>query len=83
MEGRRQERTRPKSQRQAIRPRNPTCVGKLRERERGVGRKSVCMYSDSVLCSRPPPNKKMKRHGFKEDPFVFLTEDDPVFPPIE
>uniref|UniRef100_A0A8C7TEE8 tRNA (cytosine(34)-C(5))-methyltransferase n=1 Tax=Oncorhynchus mykiss TaxID=8022 RepID=A0A8C7TEE8_ONCMY len=46
-------------------------------------RKSVCMYSDSVLCSRPPPNKKMKRHGFKEDPFVFLTEDDPVFPPIE
>ncbi|XP_036808943.1 RNA cytosine-C(5)-methyltransferase NSUN2 isoform X1 [Oncorhynchus mykiss] len=31
----------------------------------------------------PPPNKKMKRHGFKEDPFVFLTEDDPVFPPIE
>uniref|UniRef100_A0A8K9V8H6 tRNA (cytosine(34)-C(5))-methyltransferase n=1 Tax=Oncorhynchus mykiss TaxID=8022 RepID=A0A8K9V8H6_ONCMY len=52
-------------------------------RERGVGRKSVCMYSDSVLCSRPPPNKKMKRHGFKEDPFVFLTEDDPVFPPIE
>uniref|UniRef100_A0A8C7TMD1 tRNA (cytosine(34)-C(5))-methyltransferase n=1 Tax=Oncorhynchus mykiss TaxID=8022 RepID=A0A8C7TMD1_ONCMY len=65
------------------RPRNPTCVGKLRERERGVGRKSVCMYSDSVLCSRPPPNKKMKRHGFKEDPFVFLTEDDPVFPPIE
>uniref|UniRef100_A0A8C7TKP8 tRNA (cytosine(34)-C(5))-methyltransferase n=1 Tax=Oncorhynchus mykiss TaxID=8022 RepID=A0A8C7TKP8_ONCMY len=53
------------------------------ERERGVGRKSVCMYSDSVLCSRPPPNKKMKRHGFKEDPFVFLTEDDPVFPPIE
>uniref|UniRef100_A0A673YWF4 tRNA (cytosine(34)-C(5))-methyltransferase n=1 Tax=Salmo trutta TaxID=8032 RepID=A0A673YWF4_SALTR len=43
----------------------------------------VCVYSDSVLCSRPPPNKKMKRHGFKEDPFVFLTEDDPVFPPIE
>uniref|UniRef100_A0A8C8I0G9 tRNA (cytosine(34)-C(5))-methyltransferase n=1 Tax=Oncorhynchus tshawytscha TaxID=74940 RepID=A0A8C8I0G9_ONCTS len=52
-----------------------------KERERGVGGNSV--YSDSVLCSRPPPNKKMKRHGFKEDPFVFLTEDDPVFPPIE
>uniref|UniRef100_A0A8C8HZL3 tRNA (cytosine(34)-C(5))-methyltransferase n=1 Tax=Oncorhynchus tshawytscha TaxID=74940 RepID=A0A8C8HZL3_ONCTS len=51
------------------------------KRERGVGGNSV--YSDSVLCSRPPPNKKMKRHGFKEDPFVFLTEDDPVFPPIE
>uniref|UniRef100_A0A8C7FNA9 tRNA (cytosine(34)-C(5))-methyltransferase n=1 Tax=Oncorhynchus kisutch TaxID=8019 RepID=A0A8C7FNA9_ONCKI len=37
---------------------------------------------ESNVCG-PPPNKKMKRHGFKEDPFVFLTEDDPVFPPIE
>uniref|UniRef100_A0A8B9J9H8 tRNA (cytosine(34)-C(5))-methyltransferase n=1 Tax=Astyanax mexicanus TaxID=7994 RepID=A0A8B9J9H8_ASTMX len=26
---------------------------------------------------------KMKLFGFKEDPFVFLTEDDPVFPPIQ
>ncbi|XP_072531995.1 RNA cytosine C(5)-methyltransferase NSUN2 isoform X2 [Salminus brasiliensis] len=31
----------------------------------------------------PPPSKKMKLFGFKEDPFVFLTEDDPVFPPIQ
>uniref|UniRef100_A0AAR2IU75 tRNA (cytosine(34)-C(5))-methyltransferase n=1 Tax=Pygocentrus nattereri TaxID=42514 RepID=A0AAR2IU75_PYGNA len=34
-------------------------------------------------CSSPPPSKKMKLFGFKEDPFVFLTEDDPVFPPIQ
>uniref|UniRef100_A0A4W5MF75 tRNA (cytosine(34)-C(5))-methyltransferase n=1 Tax=Hucho hucho TaxID=62062 RepID=A0A4W5MF75_9TELE len=54
----------------------------LPETEVGGGREE-CVCSDSVLCSRPPPNKKMKRHGFKEDPFVFLTEDDPVFPPIE
>ncbi|XP_051927888.1 RNA cytosine C(5)-methyltransferase NSUN2 [Hippocampus zosterae] len=27
----------------------------------------------------PPPSKKLKRFGFKEDPFVFLSEDDPVF----
>ncbi|KAF5898106.1 tRNA (cytosine(34)-C(5))-methyltransferase, partial [Clarias magur] len=31
----------------------------------------------------PPPSKKMKLFGFKEDPFVFLTENDPVFPPIQ
>ncbi|XP_053570553.1 RNA cytosine C(5)-methyltransferase NSUN2 [Bombina bombina] len=31
----------------------------------------------------PPPAKKMKLFGFKEDPFVFLAEDDPVFLPIE
>ncbi|XP_030407531.1 tRNA (cytosine(34)-C(5))-methyltransferase isoform X3 [Gopherus evgoodei] len=31
----------------------------------------------------PPPCKKMKLFGFKEDPFVFLSEDDPLFPPIE
>uniref|UniRef100_A0A8C7FN97 tRNA (cytosine(34)-C(5))-methyltransferase n=1 Tax=Oncorhynchus kisutch TaxID=8019 RepID=A0A8C7FN97_ONCKI len=58
----------------------------LEDGERDGGKEGgweECVYSDSVLCSRPPPNKKMKRHGFKEDPFVFLTEDDPVFPPIE
>uniref|UniRef100_A0A8D0CB46 tRNA (cytosine(34)-C(5))-methyltransferase n=1 Tax=Salvator merianae TaxID=96440 RepID=A0A8D0CB46_SALMN len=27
----------------------------------------------------PPPSKKMKLFGFKEDPFVFLSEDDPLF----
>ncbi|KAJ8334518.1 hypothetical protein SKAU_G00401570 [Synaphobranchus kaupii] len=36
----------------------------------------------AVVCG-PPPSKKMKLFGFKEDPFVFLTEDDPVFPPIQ
>ncbi|KAA0710639.1 tRNA (cytosine(34)-C(5))-methyltransferase [Triplophysa tibetana] len=34
------------------------------------------------VCSPPPP-KKMKVFGFKEDPFVFLTEDDPIFSPIQ
>ncbi|XP_054840743.1 RNA cytosine C(5)-methyltransferase NSUN2 [Eublepharis macularius] len=31
----------------------------------------------------PPPTKKMKLFGFKEDPFVFLSEEDPLFPPIQ
>lgn len=31
----------------------------------------------------PPPNKKMKLFGFKEDPFVFMTEDDPVLTTIQ
>uniref|UniRef100_H0XCE3 tRNA (cytosine(34)-C(5))-methyltransferase n=1 Tax=Otolemur garnettii TaxID=30611 RepID=H0XCE3_OTOGA len=31
----------------------------------------------------PPPSKKMKLFGFKEDPFVFIPEDDPLLPPIE
>ncbi|XP_047461054.1 RNA cytosine C(5)-methyltransferase NSUN2 [Mugil cephalus] len=31
----------------------------------------------------PPPPKKMKLFGYKEDPFVFLTEDDPVFTNIQ
>ncbi|KAM8815320.1 RNA cytosine C(5)-methyltransferase NSUN2 [Rhynchonycteris naso] len=31
----------------------------------------------------PPPSKKMKLFGFKEDPFVFISEDDPLFPPIQ
>uniref|UniRef100_A0A8P4GGQ9 tRNA (cytosine(34)-C(5))-methyltransferase n=1 Tax=Dicentrarchus labrax TaxID=13489 RepID=A0A8P4GGQ9_DICLA len=35
------------------------------------------------LSPRPPAAKKMKLFGYKEDPFVFLTEDDPVFTTIQ
>uniref|UniRef100_A0A3Q3XLJ2 tRNA (cytosine(34)-C(5))-methyltransferase n=1 Tax=Mola mola TaxID=94237 RepID=A0A3Q3XLJ2_MOLML len=31
----------------------------------------------------PPSSKKMRLFGYKEDPFVFLTEDDPVFTTIQ
>ena len=31
----------------------------------------------------PPPSKKMKLFGFKEDPFVFIPEDDLLFAPIQ
>ncbi|XP_034401448.1 RNA cytosine C(5)-methyltransferase NSUN2 [Cyclopterus lumpus] len=31
----------------------------------------------------PPASKKMKLFGYKEDPFVFLTEEDPVFITIQ
>ncbi|XP_023684523.2 RNA cytosine C(5)-methyltransferase NSUN2 [Paramormyrops kingsleyae] len=41
----------------------------------------VAVKKDGV-CG-PPPSKKMKLFGFKEDPFVFLSEDDPVFAPIQ
>ncbi|XP_038653122.1 RNA cytosine C(5)-methyltransferase NSUN2 [Scyliorhinus canicula] len=36
---------------------------------------------DGICC--PPPSKKMKLFGFKEDPFVFLNEDDAIFLPIQ
>uniref|UniRef100_A0A6J0TW73 tRNA (cytosine(34)-C(5))-methyltransferase n=3 Tax=Pogona vitticeps TaxID=103695 RepID=A0A6J0TW73_9SAUR len=42
---------------------------------------STEMKKDGV-CG-PPPSKKMKLFGFKEDPFVFLSEDDPLFPSIQ
>lgn len=41
---------------------------------------SMLHYS---LSPRPPPSKKMKVFGYKEDPFVFLTEEDPVFTTIQ
>ncbi|XP_017276473.1 RNA cytosine C(5)-methyltransferase NSUN2 [Kryptolebias marmoratus] len=31
----------------------------------------------------PPPSKKLRLFGYKEDPFVFLTEYDPVFNTIQ
>lgn len=39
-------------------------------------------YGLSLLPSPPAP-KKMRLFGYKEDPFVFLTEDDPVFNTIQ
>ncbi|KAM9824142.1 RNA cytosine C(5)-methyltransferase NSUN2 [Neosynchiropus ocellatus] len=39
--------------------------------------------SDIAKVCGPPPPKKMKLFGYKEDPFVFLTEDDPVFTTIQ
>uniref|UniRef100_A0A803VYD7 tRNA (cytosine(34)-C(5))-methyltransferase n=1 Tax=Ficedula albicollis TaxID=59894 RepID=A0A803VYD7_FICAL len=38
---------------------------------------------ESKKMQEPPPSKKMKLFGFKEDPFVFLPEDDPLFHPIQ
>lgn len=48
----------------------------------GVERSHALPYTFYSLLS-PPPSKKMKLFGFKEDPFVFIPEDDPLFPPIE
>uniref|UniRef100_A0A673IJ11 tRNA (cytosine(34)-C(5))-methyltransferase n=1 Tax=Sinocyclocheilus rhinocerous TaxID=307959 RepID=A0A673IJ11_9TELE len=57
-----------------------------------VKKDNVCGFSSVTVlhidmkcsvCYSPPPPKKMKLFGFKEDPFVFLTEDDPIFPPIQ
>lgn len=49
--------------------------------EPGSRAENESVKKDSV-CG-PPPSKKMKLFGFKEDPFVFLSVDDPVFPPIQ
>lgn len=46
-----------------------------------AGAQEIAAQQDGV-CG-PPPNKKMKLFGYKEDPFVFLTEDDPVFTTIQ
>uniref|UniRef100_A0A8D3DFP8 tRNA (cytosine(34)-C(5))-methyltransferase n=1 Tax=Scophthalmus maximus TaxID=52904 RepID=A0A8D3DFP8_SCOMX len=58
----------------------PTDAPHLAESVEGEGG-VVC--SPHPLFSRPPPLKKMKLFGYKEDPFVFLTEDDPVFTTIQ
>uniref|UniRef100_A0A674P0H9 tRNA (cytosine(34)-C(5))-methyltransferase n=1 Tax=Takifugu rubripes TaxID=31033 RepID=A0A674P0H9_TAKRU len=38
---------------------------------------------DSKEQEKPPASKKMRLFGYKEDPFVFLTEEDPVFTTIQ
>ncbi|XP_019346642.1 RNA cytosine C(5)-methyltransferase NSUN2 isoform X2 [Alligator mississippiensis] len=44
---------------------------------------SECEQSKKDGVCGPPPSKRMKLFGFKEDPFVFLSEDDPLFPSIQ
>uniref|UniRef100_A0A670Y3H0 tRNA (cytosine(34)-C(5))-methyltransferase n=1 Tax=Pseudonaja textilis TaxID=8673 RepID=A0A670Y3H0_PSETE len=45
--------------------------------------RTMVSYGHFCFSCRPPPSKKMKLFGYKEDPFVFLPEDDPLFPPIQ
>uniref|UniRef100_A0A8C5RAV3 tRNA (cytosine(34)-C(5))-methyltransferase n=1 Tax=Laticauda laticaudata TaxID=8630 RepID=A0A8C5RAV3_LATLA len=45
--------------------------------------RTMVSYGHFCFSCRPPPSKKMKLFGYKEDPFVFLPEEDPLFPPIQ
>ncbi|XP_077166840.1 RNA cytosine C(5)-methyltransferase NSUN2 [Paroedura picta] len=47
------------------------------------GESSLVKESKKDGVCGPPPTKKMKIFGFKEDPFVFLSEEDPLFSPIQ
>ncbi|KAM8966633.1 RNA cytosine C(5)-methyltransferase NSUN2 [Pelodytes ibericus] len=62
-----------------------TTSGQTIEAKNGESKSSTNTETDSSkkesVCG-PPPAKKMKLFGFKEDPFVFLSEDDPIFSPI-
>lgn len=57
------------------------CVGEFSSWETRFILNAAFDASLSVL--RPPATKKMRLFGYKEDPFVFLTEDDPVFNSIQ
>ncbi|XP_039978602.1 RNA cytosine C(5)-methyltransferase NSUN2 isoform X2 [Xiphias gladius] len=59
-------------------------VGAGAEEEAPKGASSVqeTTVKQDGVCG-PPPMKKMRLFGYKEDPFVFLTEDDPVFTTIQ
>ena len=42
----------------------------------------ILSKSHPLYIYSPPPFKKIKFRGFKEDPFIFLSADDPLWPPI-
>ncbi|CAK6961032.1 RNA cytosine C(5)-methyltransferase NSUN2 [Scomber scombrus] len=52
------------------------------EAPKGVSLAQETSAKQEGVCG-PPPSKKMKLFGYKEDPFVFLTEEDPVFTTIQ
>ncbi|XP_042362227.1 RNA cytosine C(5)-methyltransferase NSUN2 [Plectropomus leopardus] len=59
-------------------------VGKEAEEEapKGASLAQETTAKQDGVCG-PPASKKMRLFGYKEDPFVFLTEDDPVFSTIQ
>ncbi|KAK2830121.1 hypothetical protein Q5P01_018052 [Channa striata] len=52
------------------------------EAPKGASLEQEASAKQDGVCG-PPPSKKMRLFGYKEDPFVFLTEDDPVFTTIQ
>ena len=42
----------------------------------------VCTLNGCLSYS-PPPLKKQRRRGYKEDPFIFLTSDVDIWPKIK
>ncbi|XP_034455892.1 RNA cytosine C(5)-methyltransferase NSUN2 [Hippoglossus hippoglossus] len=56
--------------------------GPEKEASKGASSAQETAAKPNTVCG-PPPMKRMKLFGYKEDPFVFLTEDDPVFTTIQ
>ncbi|XP_077404450.1 RNA cytosine C(5)-methyltransferase NSUN2 [Vanacampus margaritifer] len=52
------------------------------EAQQGAPKGASSSDKQDGVCG-PPPSKKVKLFGYKEDPFVFLSEDDPVFTTIQ
>uniref|UniRef100_A0A4W6FL38 tRNA (cytosine(34)-C(5))-methyltransferase n=1 Tax=Lates calcarifer TaxID=8187 RepID=A0A4W6FL38_LATCA len=62
--------------------RYPKGNGQAEEAPKGASLTQEATAKQDGVCG-PPPLKKMRLFGYKEDPFVFLTEDDPVFTTIQ
>uniref|UniRef100_H3CV39 tRNA (cytosine(34)-C(5))-methyltransferase n=1 Tax=Tetraodon nigroviridis TaxID=99883 RepID=H3CV39_TETNG len=63
----------------------PEGKGDSREQEESPNGASLTQETPATqdgVCG-PPASKKMRLFGYKEDPFVFLTEEDPVFTTIQ
>ncbi|XP_058475728.1 RNA cytosine C(5)-methyltransferase NSUN2 isoform X2 [Solea solea] len=58
-------------------------VGEEAEEEASKGASLPQETSAKQEACGPPPMKKMRLFGYKEDPFVFLTGEDPVFTSIQ
>ncbi|XP_049606310.1 RNA cytosine C(5)-methyltransferase NSUN2 [Syngnathus scovelli] len=50
----------------------------VEEAQEGAPKGACSSDKQDGVCA-PPPSKKLKLSGYKEDPFVFLNEEDPVF----
>lgn len=52
------------------------------EQEQGGNEKDAANSTSEDKVPWGPQRKRRRTHGYKEDPFVFFTEDEPLWPSI-
>jgi tRNA (cytosine34-C5)-methyltransferase len=65
-----------------LRPLSWEGAAKALEREQGASEKDAADSTSEAKVPWGPQRKRRRTYGYKEDPFVFFTEDESLWPSI-